>query len=100
MKTTSPLHDLSPELALVDERAAVDARAALSDPSVTLDRILVEASASAREVRAARQRIIELSDVEPPQRRRTYRRPKLVGAFATWAVVAVLVAESRIHTLF
>lgn len=100
MESTSPLHDLSPELVLVDERAALDARAALPDPGDTLDRILVEASTAAREVRAARQRIIELSDAEPPHRRRTYRLPKLVGAFATWAVVAVLAAESRIYTLF
>jgi hypothetical protein len=100
MASTSRRHDLSPELALVDERVALDARAALPDPSDTLDRILAEASTSAREVTAALQRIIELSDVTPPERRPTYRLPKLAGAFATWAFVVVLFAESRVYTVF
>lgn len=100
MEATSPHHDLTPELVLVDERVARDARASLPDPGDTVDRILVEASTSARKISAARQRIIDLSDVELPPRRRTYRLPKLVAAFATWALVAVLVAESRIYTLF
>ena len=100
MESTSQRHHLSPELALVDERVALDARASLLDPDDTLDRILVEAGTSAREVAAARKRIIELSDVAPPEYRRTSRLPKLVGAFATWAVVIVLLAESRIYAMF
>jgi hypothetical protein len=78
---------VSPELVLVDPRLATDARALLSNPDETIERLEQEAlldsaeppavgesdldpsSSAEEEVAAARQRLTERSELEPPEKR-------------------------------
>jgi hypothetical protein len=92
---------LSPELVLVDPRLAAVARASLLERVDTPAAAeLVAASVAAAEIEAARRRLVELSVVTPPRPERRLRTTKLVGALATWSLVAVLVAETRAYALF
>ena len=94
---------LSPELVLVDLESALSAREALDAPEDTLDRILRQSPEPVisydEAVAAARRRIVELADVEPPTPRRRHQLPKLVGAFATWSVVAIMVVDTGLYRL-
>ena len=80
------LDRVSPELVLVDSRLSIEARAQLSERDETLARLpsrplkselppplawsIAPESWADRQVRAALRRITELSEVEPPKRRR------------------------------
>jgi hypothetical protein len=92
---------LSPELVLIDPRLAVEARASAPDLHDALIQLGPKTAHSiAHETNAARQRLIELSLVEPPERRCHLRVMKLAGAMATWAIVAILAVDTQLYTLF
>ena len=90
---------LSPELALVDPDLTMEARAALVAYDETPTRSETPVSWVDDETLDALQRIVELSDVEPPKRQRRHRSAKLVGATATWGMVAVLIVNTQLYTV-
>ena len=79
---------VSPELALVDAELAEQLRSALDERSP---------AARGVEPSAARQRLIELSDVTPPRRSRRLGVAKLGLAFATWGTAALMVVDTRLY---
>lgn len=86
---------VSPELVLVDPDLAARAEVLASDgvgPGNDEIELLIREIEDDTE--AAIRRIVELSDVEPPSVQRRFRVTKLVGAFATWAVVGILAVET------
>src|SRR5712691_4503121 len=92
---------LSPELVLIDPRLAAEARASAPDlQDARIQFRLETADSIAHETDAARRRLIELSLVEPPERRGPLRVTKFAGAVATWTIVAILVVDTQLYTLF
>ncbi|MBA2633627.1 MAG: hypothetical protein H0U86_11615 [Chloroflexi bacterium] len=110
--TTGRSEVVSPELVLVDPRLAMEARAALQNPHDTFARLeqrlpvgqatpqavvpsADRASTTDEEIGAARRRISELSEVEPPTQRRA-RLVTLVSVAAAWCAVALLIADLKL----
>jgi len=98
---------VSPELVLVDPALAVRAHtlrtnrwAFAGEPERrpvsggAEDGVLLVRAIHQGEREAALRRIVELADVELPAPKRTFRVPKLVGAFATWAVAGIVAIDA------
>jgi len=100
---------VSPELALVDPHLALVARSLLSDSEAMFARLEpprqlnpVQPLAATKpdrpfssdeEIGAARRRITELSEVEPPRQRRNLRLVALVSVSAAWSATVLLIAD-------
>ena len=110
MLTAGVSEIVSPELALVDPHLALVARSLLSDsedmfarlePPRRLEPVQPPLAAtkpdrpfsSDEEVGAARRRITELSEVDPPQQRRKLRLVTLVSVSAAWSATVLLIAD-------
>jgi hypothetical protein len=86
----------SPELALVDPELGAQLRASLERETAAE---LTGGNVRANESRQALQRLLELSDVEPPRRRRRLETAKLGLAVATWGTFVVLLFETKLPPL-
>lgn len=87
---------VSPELVLVDAALAVTARAELGDRPDTLAPLMPDpGAASARHTAEALRRLTALADLDAPAvPRRRSRTAKVVGAFATWSMVSLLLVHT------
>jgi len=104
---------VSPELVLVDPLLATSARSLLPNPEDTfarleqrrqVDRVQPPLAVSNpdrpltadEEIGAARRRITELSEVDPPKQRRKLRLVTLVSVSAAWSAIGLLIADLQL----
>jgi hypothetical protein len=96
--STKTLKRLSPELVLVDPHLALQAREALADPEAELFPCDHKQPSAEIDFEAAMRRLNDLAAMDAPIGRRSHRPLKLLAAAETWSLVAVLVAQTYLHS--
>ena len=113
MLTAGVSEMISPELVLVDPLLATRARALLPNPEDTFARLEQRRQVNRvqpplavsnpdrpltadEEIGAARRRITELSEMDPPKQRRKLRLVTLVSVSAAWSAIGLLIADLQL----